>query len=75
MKGIPFSRAVLRAWWSIFEVWLMQFCVNALIGLAAFVSEDVAAYDWIVQKLIFIIGGMLIPIDFFTSFDMPMNTK
>lgn len=43
----------------------LDFCIQALIGLAAFVSEDVAAYDWIVQKLIFILGGMLIPIDFF----------
>jgi ABC-2 type transport system permease protein len=43
----------------------LDFCIQALIGLAAFVSEDVSAFDWIVQKLIFIIGGMLIPIDFF----------
>lgn len=45
----------------------LDFCIQALIGLAAFVSEDVTAYDWIVGKLIFIIGGMLIPIDFFPT--------
>jgi ABC-2 type transport system permease protein len=47
--------------------WMIDFCIQALIGLAAFVSEDVAAFDWIVQKLVFILGGMLIPIDFFPT--------
>jgi ABC-2 type transport system permease protein len=45
--------------------WGIDFCIQALIGLAAFVSEDVLAFDWIYQKLLFILGGMLIPIDFF----------
>jgi len=45
--------------------WLLHFCVNALIGLAAFVSEEVAPYEWIYQKLVFIFGGMLIPLDFY----------
>ncbi|MFZ6028377.1 MAG: ABC transporter permease [Chloroflexota bacterium] len=45
--------------------WVLDFCVQALIGLAAFVMEDVSAFDWIYQKLIFILGGMLIPLDFF----------
>jgi ABC-2 type transport system permease protein len=44
--------------------WVIDFCIQALIGLAAFVAEDVAAFDWIYQKLIFILGGMLIPLDF-----------
>jgi ABC-2 type transport system permease protein len=47
--------------------WMIDFCIQALIGLAAFVSEDVAAFDWIVQKLVFILGGMLIPLDFFPA--------
>jgi ABC-2 type transport system permease protein len=47
--------------------WSIDFCIQALIGLAAFVSEDVSAYDWIYQKLLFILGGMLIPIDFFPA--------
>lgn len=47
--------------------WMIDFCIQALIGLAAFVSEDVAAYEWIYSKLIFILGGMLIPIDFFPN--------
>ena len=45
--------------------WLLHFCVNALIGLAAFVSEEVAPYEWIYQKLVFILGGMLVPLDFY----------
>lgn len=52
---------------TVFLALALDFCIQALIGLAAFVSEDVSAFDWIVQKLIFIIGGMLIPIDFFPA--------
>ncbi len=47
--------------------WLLHFCVNALIGLAAFVSEEVAPYEWISQKLVFILGGMLVPLDFYPA--------
>ena len=45
--------------------WLLHFCVNALIGLAAFIAEEVAPFEWIYQKFDFILGGMLIPIDFY----------
>ena len=34
--------------------WIIDFCFAALIGLAAFVVEEVAAFDWIYQKLLFI---------------------
>jgi ABC-2 type transport system permease protein len=47
--------------------WLLHFCVNALIGLAAFITEEVAPFEWIYQKLVFILGGMLIPIDFYPT--------
>jgi ABC-2 type transport system permease protein len=47
--------------------WLLHFCVNALIGLAAFVAEEVTPFEWIYQKLIFILGGMLIPLDFYPA--------
>jgi ABC-2 type transport system permease protein len=47
--------------------WLLHFCVNALIGLAAFVVEEVAPFEWIYQKLVFILGGMLIPLDFYPA--------
>ena len=45
--------------------WVLNFCVAVLIGLAAFVSEDVNAYQWILQKLAFIFGGLMIPLDFY----------
>jgi len=45
--------------------WLLHFQINALIGLAAFVTEEVAPFEWIYQKLVFILGGMLIPLDFY----------
>jgi ABC-2 type transport system permease protein len=47
--------------------WLLHFCVNALIGLAAFVVEEVTPFEWIYQKLVFILGGMLIPLDFYPA--------
>jgi ABC-2 type transport system permease protein len=47
--------------------WMIDFCFNAMIGMAAFVAEEVAAFDWIYQKLLFILGGMLIPLDFFPA--------
>lgn len=47
--------------------WLLHFCFNALIGLAAFVAEEVAPFEWIYQKLVFILGGMLIPLNFYPA--------
>jgi ABC-2 type transport system permease protein len=58
-RGWPFALvAVLGAW-------TLNFCMNAMIGLAAFVAEDVAPFEWIFQKLAFILGGLLIPLDFY----------
>jgi len=45
--------------------WTLHFCVNAMIGLSGFAVEDVSAFTWIYQKLVFIFGGMLIPLDFY----------
>jgi ABC-2 type transport system permease protein len=45
--------------------WLLHFCVNGLIGMTAFATEEVAPFEWIYQKLVFIMGGMLIPLDFY----------
>ncbi len=47
--------------------WLLHFCFNALIGLAAFLAEEVAPFEWIYQKMVFILGGMLIPLDFYPA--------
>ncbi len=45
--------------------WLLDFCANAMIGLAAFLSEEVAPYEWIYSKFLLVAGGVLIPLDFF----------
>ncbi len=47
--------------------WIINFCIAALIGLAAFVVEDVTAFTWIYQKAAFILGGLLIPLDFYPT--------
>jgi ABC-2 type transport system permease protein len=58
--------------WSITAVamigaWLLNFCINALIGLSAFVAEEVAPFEWIYQKFVFVLGGMLVPLDFYPA--------
>lgn len=45
--------------------WSISFCTSALIGLAAFVTEEVAPFDWIYSKFLLVAGGVLIPLDFF----------
>jgi ABC-2 type transport system permease protein len=45
--------------------WLIDFCVAALLGLTAFLAEEVTAFEWIYSKLLFLLGGLLIPLDFF----------
>jgi ABC-2 type transport system permease protein len=47
--------------------WILHFCISVIIGLAAFVIEDVSAFQWILQKFAFIFGGLLIPLDFYPS--------
>ncbi len=45
--------------------WTLNFCLSAFIGLAAFIVEDTSAFQWIYQKMAFILGGLLIPLDFY----------
>jgi viologen exporter family transport system permease protein len=45
--------------------WVLSFLVSGMIGLAAFISEEVAPFEWIYQKFAFIFGGLLIPLDFY----------
>lgn len=45
--------------------WLLDFCFSALIGLSAFVVEESSAFRWIYQKFLLVLGGLLIPLDFF----------
>jgi ABC-2 type transport system permease protein len=55
--------------------WVLHFIFNALIGLAAFVSEEVAPYEWIYQKFSFVLGGMLIPLDFYPLWLQKISTS
>ncbi len=43
---------------------LLDFFVYSIIGLLAFVTEDIFSFRLIYQKLVFILGGLMIPIDF-----------
>jgi ABC-2 type transport system permease protein len=52
---------------AIFGAWTLNFCISAMIGLAAFVVEDISAFQWIYQKFAFIFGGLLIPLDFYPA--------
>ncbi len=52
---------------AVIGAWVLNYCVAVLIGLAAFVAEDVNAFQWILQKLSFIFGGLLIPLDFYPA--------
>lgn len=52
---------------AILGAWILNFFIQGLIGLAAFISEEVAPYEWIYQKFAFIFGGLLIPLDFYPN--------
>ncbi len=58
-RGWPLVPAAMLA------AWCIDFCISAVIGLTAFVTEDVTAFEWIYQKVMFILGGLLIPLDFY----------
>lgn len=45
----------------------LSFVIMINIGLLAFFIEEVAPIFWIYQKLLFVIGGLIIPIDFFPA--------
>jgi ABC-2 type transport system permease protein len=52
---------------AVIGAWTVNFCISAFIGLAAFHVEDISAFLWIYQKLAFILGGLLIPLDFYPA--------
>jgi ABC-2 type transport system permease protein len=55
----------LFAFVALLGTWVLNFCITCLIGLSAFLVEDVSPFVWIYQKLIFILGGFLIPLDLY----------
>ena len=52
---------------AVLGAWILNFCISVIIGLAAFVTEDVNAFVWIYQKMAFIFGGLIIPLDFYPA--------
>ena len=61
----PGPRGWLFASIALLGTWILNFCISCLIGLSAFLVEDVSPFLWIYQKFIFILGGFLIPLDFY----------
>ena len=59
---------------------VLDFCIIGMIGLLAFFTEDVNSFEIIYQKILFILGGMIIPLDFLPawlrdiSLALPFNT-
>lgn len=51
----------------ILGAWTVTFCMAAMIGLLSFQLEDISGFQWIYQKLTFILGGLLIPLDFYPA--------
>lgn len=43
----------------------LNFIIVLTLGLTAFWTEDSTSISWIYQKIVFIIGGMLIPLEFY----------
>ncbi len=46
---------------------IIDFMIYSMIGLLAFVTEDVSSFRLIYQKFVFILGGLMIPLDFLPS--------
>lgn len=57
-RGWPFAAVAMMMGWGI------DFCLASLVGLLAFVVEEVAAFQWVFSKLQLLLGGVLIPLDF-----------
>lgn len=63
----PHPVGILAAIPAVLGAWILNFYISVIIGLAAFVTEDVSAFQWIMQKFAFILGGLLIPLDFYPA--------
>jgi ABC-2 type transport system permease protein len=50
----------------------IDFFVFSIIGLLAFVTEDTFSFRLIYQKLVFILGGLMIPLDFLPAWLQPV---
>lgn len=50
-----------------FTTALLHFCYNASIGLAAFWVEDVTGLFWLLDRLKWLLGGMLLPVEIYPA--------
>jgi ABC-2 type transport system permease protein len=57
--ALPFGMILIALGLLLTNLWLI------VINLLSFWSEETLPYYWIVQKLIFILGGLFIPVDLF----------
>lgn len=46
---------------------LLNFVVMASLGMLSLTLEDSSAFKWMYQKMIFILGGMLVPLDIYPA--------
>ena len=63
----PGALGWIMAFSTMIGAWILHFCIMALIGLAAFLVEETNSFDLIYQKAVFILGGMLLPLEMFPT--------
>jgi ABC-2 type transport system permease protein len=61
LASLPLGLLLIVAGILITNLWML------LIGLVAFWTEEVSPFYWIVQKLVFILGGLFLPINLFPA--------
>jgi ABC-2 type transport system permease protein len=61
LLSLPLGIVLIVAGLLLTNLWML------LLGLIAFWTEEVSPFYWIVQKLVFILGGLFIPIDLFPA--------
>ncbi len=59
LGSLPFGLILILAGLLITNLWML------IIGLVSFWTEEVSPFYWIVQKLVFILGGLFLPINLF----------
>lgn len=63
----PSLPGILAAATALAGAWVVIFTISALVGLCAFWIEDVSAVEWLYSKMLLVLGGLLLPLDFFPA--------
>lgn len=74
LEGLP-SVAPLEALAALVPVglgFLLHFHISMALALGAFWVEDSTPFFWVYQKVLFILGGLLLPLDFFPAWIRPV---